>query len=114
MLKRILCIVLCIFSLCITPVSAAETRAGASPPNLSFDGTTAVCTYQIIDFGSKIEVTLELWRGSICVAEWTKSGTSIVSISQTYNAVVGSTYTLIAKGTVDGVAFTSPSVVKTC
>lgn len=114
MFKRMVCIMLCLLLLLAVPVKAAEQRDSASAPTLQFDGTTASCSFRMTKFGAKIEVTLELRCNGTLVASWPASGTTTVRINEQYTAVKGATYTLVAKGTCDGVAFTSSTVTGTC
>lgn len=114
MFKRIFTLLLCLALLGSVTVYAAENRASARPPTLSFNGKIAICGFHFTSFGDEIEATLELWCGSTRVAAWTKSGNSSVSFSEGCSASSGTTYTLKAHGTCGGVSFTSPSVTKTC
>lgn len=108
-------LLLCIltFSL-ISTANAAESRAAIAPPILSFTGTIANCKFTMTQFGSNINVTMELWRGNTRIASWPATASSSLMISKTKTVTRGATYTLKAYGTIDGVSFTAPSVTKTC
>lgn len=111
--KRAIIVVLCILLLGAIPAYAAETRAIPVTPTLTFDGTTASCGVTVSSYGNSISVDLELWCGDTLVNEWTKAGTSVVSISKTCTVISGKAYTLRVSGTV-GNELISGSVSKKC
>lgn len=112
-LKRVFLVVLCILILGAIPAHAAETRAIPVTPTLTFDGTTALCGVTVSSYGKSISVDLELWCGDTLVDEWTKAGTSVVTINKTCIAISGKTYTLRVNGTV-GNELISGSISKKC
>ena len=81
---------------------AVEPRAKQARPTLSFNGTTALCGVSILDYGKKIDITLTLWQGSQQVKQWSASGTSTVSISESCAVEKGKSYRLTVSGTVGG------------
>lgn len=112
--KRIILIVLCILVLMVIPAQAAQTRAISATPKLIFNGTTASCEVTVSSLGKNISVELELWYGNTLIDAWTKSGTSIVTISENCTVVRGRTYTLVASGTCGEESFSGVSITKTC
>lgn len=114
MMKRTILVALCLILLIPIQVDAVEQRAAVNQPILSFSGTTALCEFDITDLGKNINVTMELWNGTTLVKAWVKSGTHIVSLSESYSVVRGQTYTLKVSGTSDGVNINPISVTKKC
>ena len=114
MMKRTILVTLCLILLIPIQVDAAEQRAAVYQPILSFSGTTALCEFDITDLGKNISVTMELWNGTTLVESWTKSGTHIVSLSESYGVISGQIYTLKVRGTSGGVSFGTISVTKKC
>lgn len=114
MMKRTILVALCLILLMPIQVDAIEQRAAVNQPILSFSGTTALCEFDITDLGKNISVTMELWNGTTLVKTWVKSGTHIVSLSESYGVVKGQTYTLKVRGTSGGVSFGPVSVTKKC
>ena len=113
MKKKLIPLILVLVMVLGISVAAVEQRA-AIAPRLSFSGTTATCTVGVSQSGAEIEVTLELWCGDDFIDSWSKSGTSMVKISETCKVSKGNTYTLIASGTINGSPFESYPVTKTC
>lgn len=114
MWKRTILVALCLVILFAYPVYAVEPRITVNQPTLEFSGTTALCEFRITNFGKSISVTLELWNGSTLVDSWTRSGSSVVTISETCTVVSGRTYTLVVHGTCGGESFSSTSIAKRC
>lgn len=98
----------------LTIASAAEARVFDYAPILSFDGSTANCCVSILAAGKPITATLELWHGSVRIATWSDSATSLLVIDENQSVTNGQTYTLKVSGTIDGVPFTGIPVTKTC
>lgn len=82
-------------------------------PSLKVSGTTATCSAKVVSSGKTINATLELWQGGTLIASWSKTGTGLVTFSETVTIVRGLTYTLTLSGTINGVAFPTQSVTKT-
>lgn len=93
--------VLCIFLLSCTTAYAAESRAVAARPSLSFDGTTANCEVVVTSYGD-IDITLSLWQGSTLIDSWSDSGFGMVSMSESCSVTKGKTYKLTVSGTAGG------------
>lgn len=116
---KILVIIMLVIALSSVGAYAADsstfggTRATVPKPVLTFDGTTASCKSTIIASGQTINATLELWQGSTLVASWSDCQAGYVSLSGTATVTSGLTYTLTVSGTINGVAFTPQSVIKT-
>ena len=115
MWKKAILIALCFMLICIPEVYAAEPRLATVPePTLEFSGTTATCEYQLVDTGKSIRVTMELWQNDTLVDSWTKTGTSVVTMSETCAVSRLRNYTLTVSGTSGGVSFGPVSVTKRC
>ncbi len=114
MWKRTILVALCLTMLLPIQAHAVEQRASVNQPTLTFSGTTALCEFRITDLGKNIQVTMELWKGSILVASWSKSGTNIVTLSETCTVTRGPTYTLKVSGITGGVSFNVIPVTKSC
>lgn len=97
-----------------TCAQAAETRASTAVPKLSFSSGSAVCEVSYVSVGKSISITLQLYEGDSLVGSWTKSGTSVVTISEQCNVTSGRSYTLKAYGTCGGENFSCIPVTKIC
>lgn len=85
------------------PVTAfAQQQDARYIPSLTFDGTTAHCGARVVSGSDEMSITLELWRGTTRIASWTKTGTGVVTFSETWPVAKGQTYTLKAHGTIGG------------
>lgn len=93
---------------------AEPMRAPSANPTLSFSGTTANCKVTVSEFNKQISVTMTLWDGKTCVASWSDSGKSVVSLSKSCTVEAGKSYTLQVSGTSGGSPLSVPSVTKTC
>lgn len=113
MIKRTILVALCILLLGATPAHAAETKAIPVTPTLTFNGTTALCDVTVSSYGRNISVTLELWDGNTLVDTWTKSGVSIVTVSEHCLVTRGNTYTLKVTGSVNNESITG-AISKKC
>lgn len=114
MRKHTILVALCLIFMFAYPVQAVEPRITVNQPTLEFSGTTALCEFRITNFGKSNSVTLELWNGSTLVDSWTRSGTSVVTISETCAVVSGRIYTLVVGGTCDEESFSSTSISQRC
>lgn len=94
--------ILLVFLLSSVTAYAAEPRAITVRPNLSFNGTTALCEVTVSSYGKSIDLTLSLWQGESLIEQWTASGTSLVTISESCTVVKGKSYRLTVSGTVNG------------
>ena len=99
--------ILFVFLLSSITAYAAEPRAVTVRPSLSFDGTTALCEVTVTSYGKSIDLTLSLWQGENLIEQWTASGTSLVSISESCTVVKGKSYKLTVSGTVNGEAISA-------
>ena len=109
-MKKFIIVGMLLVLLLSNTVYAAQTVQ----PTLSFSGTTANCSVTIRAKGKAIDATLELWQGSTMVASWHKTGTSSVTISETYNCTSGVTYTLTVTGTIGGQTIIAIPVTGNC
>lgn len=82
--------------------------------SLSFSGTTANCSGTVTDVGKYIVATMTLKHNGSTVASWSKSGTSVVTLSGSCSVVSGQSYTLVISGTSDGVPFSTTPFTRTC
>ena len=106
----LLLVMIMISGLCVNAM--ATERASQIKPKLSFSGKTANCSVTVVEVG-KLDVTLELWNGSEMVDSWSDSGTNYLNVSGSHAAVSGTTYTLIAHGTIVSSSFRE-STTGTC
>ncbi len=116
--KRVLCFALVLTMMFGITAFASEhllegSKSVPAAPTLTAFGNTAKCKATIIDSGSYINATLELYQGSTLVDSWQKTGTGVVSFSEEAPIVRGLPYTLTLSGTINGVEFTPVSVTKT-
>lgn len=115
----ILCFVLIIGFLFSVSASAAgiiekdPITRGVGTPRMTVNGSTVTCSSSITAGGSSIDATLVLSQGSTEIASWHKTGTGVVTFSETESIVRGLTYTLTLTGTIDGVPFPTRSITKT-
>lgn len=93
---------------------AAPARAASINPTLSFSGTTANCKVTVSEFNKEITVTMSLWDGKTCIASWSDSGKSIVSMSKSCAVEAGKSYTLQVSGTVGGSPISATPLTRTC
>ena len=114
MWKRAIILFLCLILVCAPRAYAAEQRMTFYEPTLSFSGTTATCKYTLSSMGKKLDITMELWRGSTLIDSWHKTGTSVISLNETCTVTRGLTYTLKVTGTCGGMEISPTSVSKTC
>ncbi len=110
----IMLVIVTVFSICVFAASSeSKDIRSVSAPTMTVIGTTVKCSAVVSFAGQYIDATLELWQGSTLVTSWNKTGTSLVSFSETETIVHGLTYTLTISGTANGVAFPSRSITKT-
>lgn len=115
MMRRVIPVFLCLAILaCCTTVYAAEERAAGSDATLNFENGSAVCTVNIYSPGKTIHVKMELWKGSVLVDSWSKSGIHTVSINESCIVKPGLTYTLKVSGTCGNDKISTPTITKTC
>ncbi|MBO4915535.1 MAG: hypothetical protein J5449_10050 [Oscillospiraceae bacterium] len=115
MKKTVVSTVLALALLLTVSVNAAgNSLKSVSSPNLTFSGTTAKCSAQIIEYSKQINVTMELWTGNTLLKTWTETGRDYVEVKGEYSSVEhGKTYTLKVYGTLGGIAFSARSRSKT-
>lgn len=82
--------------------------------SLTFSGTTANCYGSVMDGNKYIVATMTLSTGGSTVGSWSGSGWSVVDLSGSCTVEKGKTYSLVISGTVDGVAFSTTPIIKTC
>ena len=99
------------------PLSVFATpRALTIDPVLRFSGTTASCEVTVVgnNMSEPIEVTVELMRGTYCVASWTSSGYGYIHMKETATVTTGRTYQLVVYVTFRGDSLSPVSVSGTC
>ena len=62
-MRKSIIVLLCAVMLCCITAYAVETRSDLSGLELTFDGTTAICTCRFSSLGDTIAVTMNLWNG---------------------------------------------------
>lgn len=92
--------------------AAASTLSLSGGLKLDFSGTTASCSFTVINAGSDIKVTLTLWQGNNQIDSWTAEGRGLVAMSEQCSVSRGQTYTLKASFTIGGKAQPEQSVTK--
>ncbi len=113
MLRKCVALCVCILLLGSLSVNAIEIKSYNVSPSLSFSGATANCKVTVNGMGKSISVTMQLWRGDELISSWTKSGTSLVTISETCQVTKGAEYQLRISGKVGNTAI-SGSKTGTC
>lgn len=93
--------------------AAASTLSLSGGLKLDFSGTTASCSFTVINANSDIKVTLALWQGNKQINSWTAEGCGLVVMSEQCPVSRGQTYTLKASFTIDGKAQPEQSTTKT-
>ncbi len=101
-----------VFLLSLAFSASAATTATRVQRSLEFSGTSAICSATITDIDKSISATMELWCGNVPLASWSDSGTSSVNLSGSINVPSSMTFTLKLYGTVDGVPFELPPLVR--
>lgn len=94
-------------------LNGATTFGVGSGLDLTFDGTTATCTFTVLETGSNIKVTMTLWQGNTIIETWTKEASSIVRMNEQCTVSKGKTYTLEVSYTVNGSPKPGQSITKT-
>ena len=115
-MKRILALIVVLAMVLASTAFAdpIEVKASIVTPSLAFSGTTAQCSVSVSDAGKPIFVTMKLYQGSTLMSSWSKSGTGYVYLYKTKTVTKGKTYTLKVSGTINGAAFTAPTITRTC
>lgn len=108
-------VILVVMSLCMA-AQAADMRAAGGTPNLSFNGTTAVCSVRCKGNVSSDQVSakLTLYQGKTVVDSWSGSGKNYVTVSGQHKVTSGKSYTLTLTYSINGVSQTAKSTTATC
>ena len=118
MRKRILSVLVPLFLVCILSANAVQAigQRMDMKPDLSFDGTTAICSgiCQGNTQADSIDVTLTLYQGKNYINSWSSSGTGRVILSKECKVTSGKTYRLEMVCSFNGVTKPSVSVTNTC
>lgn len=114
MKKWIAVIVVLLFAVSMGLDAGAVLQSTSIIPSLSFSGTTANCKVIIAASGKNINATLQLWHGNTLIKTWSGSGSSRLVISGTCKVTSGQSYTLKVVGSINGTAFASTPITRTC
>lgn len=95
---------------------AAEPRAAGAFLDLSFDGTTAICSTicRGEQTSDELAVTLTLYQGSTRIKSWSEAGTWKVNLSGEHKVISGKTYRLEVIYAINGIEKPSVSTTATC
>lgn len=100
MRKRILMLLIVTVLFASMPIHALANspRGLAIIPNLTFSGTTANCSLNVVgdNMTDIIEAEIKLWDGSRCLRTWTVSSTGYLVFGDTYSVSRNREYTLTA------------------
>ena len=116
MKKKLLIILLVILTLLGTvTVQAASPRAIQAMPNITFNGTEAICSLTITAerVTDRITATMELKQGNRLIDSWTSSATMFLYMEETATVEENKTYTLVVTYSVNGVTRPSISIDRT-
>lgn len=116
MRKRILAGALLFVMLAAMLSAFASARVTGKDPQLSFSGTTVICSANVTGNLStdSVKISLTLRENGTPVAGWNGSGTGSVSLSKTYAGKSGASYTLVLNYSINGVAQPAATVTQTC
>ena len=110
-------IVILLIFMRVCPAKANEESNSYITSNLSFNGTTAVCSLDVIGCGTydPIVATVTLKHGNTIVKQWVGlTGTGYLSFSDTAQVVYGNTYTMQVTVCVNGNVIGVGDITKTC
>ena len=91
----------------------ASARSIMDDFELNFNGTTAICTFSVVNVGCDIKATMTLWQGSTKVQSWTETGYGMIYMNEQCTVSKGKTYTLEVSYTVNGASKPAQSITKT-
>ena len=117
MWKRVFAMVMVlVLALSLAAQAAGPMRTPSAKPNLTFSGTTAMCSATVNGDKAtdRIAAAMRLWKGNTCLETWIKRGTGTVKFSETTTVSRGATYKLTVDYTVNDVAQSQKSVTRTC
>ena len=81
--------------------------------DLTISGNEAEAYVSVLEKNKDISVTMKLWEGNSLVGTWSDTGTTFVTMSETFSSVqAGKTYILKITGTINGVAFPEVQVTR--
>lgn len=115
MLRRLTILIVLMILVSIT-AQAATPRDVSVNPKLTFSGTTATCTAQIIaDYPTDaIDAKITLWYRATIVASWDRSATGYLSFSETARVTSGLMYRLTVTYWINDEAGITESVKNRC
>lgn len=117
MKKRIVSLTLIVIMLLSISAQATAHRTAIVSPILDFNGKTANCYVEVVADSAtdKIEITASLWRGTVCLETWTKSGYEYLYLNETKSVTLGGVdYKLTADVTINGRALSQVSTTARC
>ena len=87
------------------PARAATPRTRNIFPGITFCGSTATCTVDIVadSDSDPIQATIKLWRVNTCIETWQTSGYGTVFFTETANVTKGYTYSITVDAIINGV-----------
>lgn len=115
MKKRLFSIMLVIAMLFVVNVCATSPRANVFDPDITFNGTEAICTVCVTAsrITDTIVVAMELRYGNTVIDSWTHSGSGFLQVEETATVQRGKTYTLVVDATINGVAKPTMTISRT-
>ena len=116
MRKRILAGVLMFVMLAAMLSVFASARVTGKDPQLSFSGTTVICSANVAGNLStdSVKISLTLRENGTAVASWNASGTGRASLTKTYAGKSGASYSLTLNYSINGTAQPAATVTQTC
>ncbi len=95
---------------------AAEPKAAGAYLDLSFEGTTAICSAVCRGDKSsdKVDVTLTLYQGDNYITSWNGSGDWKVTLSKRHKVTPGNVYRLELTYSINGTAKPAVSTTSEC
>ncbi len=116
MKKRIFSILVLFLMVFSSTAYAASPRVAQVVPEISFDGTTAICTVFIASEqpGDDIETVIKLWQGNRCIETWEPSSVGILTFSGKAKVAKGKSYQLTVDVTLAGKKLPRFSINGTC
>lgn len=116
MKRRVLCVLLIVALLIPVAAQAVTPRAPYAYPDITFNGTTAICSSQItaVNPTDRITATMSLYDGTYKMISWSASGVGYVEFSHSKAVESGTTYKLNLRFSINGVQQPAVEIQKTC
>ncbi len=115
MKKRVSTLLIVTVMLFAIPAYAVSSRTIDIFPNITFDGTEAMCSASITGDRTtdSIFATMTLEQGTRIIDEWSGSGSGILNLTGVAEVSHWRTYTLTVNATINGVAQPSVTISRT-